>query len=86
VAPDQLFRWTGPAMVAILERSQPLAAIRLMVKQLADVRTDIAFEFGDRSVHIPISANWAVFPLEGKAAAESQIHAFIASQGNRDFL
>jgi GGDEF domain-containing protein len=86
VAPDQLFRWTGPAMVAILERPQPFTAVRLLVKQLADVRDDVTFEFGNRSVHIPISANWSVFPLEANpSVAVTQIDAFIASQGNHDF-
>ena len=86
VAPDRLFRWSGPAMVAILERPQPLTIIRLVVKRLVDVRTEETFQFGDRAVLVPISATWCVFPLEATpAATEKQIHAFIASQGNRDF-
>ena len=82
VAPDQLFCWAGPAMVAILERPQPLTVIRLLVKRLVDVRAEETFQIGERSVMIPISSAWSVFPLEATpAATEKHIHAFISSQG-----
>jgi len=84
VAPDQLFRWTGAAMVALLERPQPLPVIRLLVKRLVDIRTDETFQFGERSVMVPISAAWSVFPLEATPPAnQKHIHAFIASQGTQ---
>jgi len=84
VAPDRLFRWKGPAMVAILERPQPLPVIRLLVKRLVDIRTEETFQFGERSVMVPISAAWSVFPLEATPpATQKHIHAFIASQSNQ---
>jgi GGDEF domain-containing protein len=86
VAPDRLFRWTGPAMVAILERPQPIANVRLMVKRMMEVRAEETFLVGGRSVMVPISASWAIFALEATvAASEKNIQAFIASQGCRDF-
>lgn len=86
VAPDRLFRWTGPAFVAILERPQPIVIVRLMAKRMVEVHSEETFLVGERSVSVPISASWSIFALEASfEATEKQIQAFIASQGCRDF-
>ena len=83
--PDRLFRWTGPALVAVLERPQPLPILRALVKRMVDHRAEETFQFDGRSVMIQISATWSVFPLEATMqATEKHIHAFIASQSSQD--
>lgn len=87
LASDRLFRWTGPAMVALLERPKALDEVRGVVKRMLDTPIDETYEIGERSILIPISAAWSIFMLTPEAgAAERQIQTFIASQYCRDFV
>jgi GGDEF domain-containing protein len=80
---DQLFRWTGPAFVAILERAESLESFRLEVKRLLDTKVEIDYSGDGRSVLIPISAVWSIMALTSTAEADKQIQTFIASQSTR---
>ena len=60
---DQIFRWQGPAFVVLLERAERLERVRTEIRQFADTRVDKTIEVGQRTVLIPISATWAIFPL-----------------------
>ena len=83
-ASDRLFRWTGPAVVVIMERPQAPNQVNLHVKRMLDTPIKESFELGTRSVLIPISAGWTVIQLTSTPdAVEKQIEAFVASQGNR---
>ncbi len=85
-ASDQVFRWTGPAMVAILERPEAADRVREMIRRVVEGRIEETYFASGRSVLIPISAAWSVFALTSPVdATEKQIEAFIATQGNRDF-
>jgi GGDEF domain-containing protein len=81
---DQLFRWTGPALVAILERSEPIETVRRMVRRLLDARIDVSYSADGRSALIPVSAVWSVIPLVSAADAEKRIQAFISAQSNQE--
>ena len=83
---DRIFRWTGPAVVAMIERTETLDRVRDQIRRIMDMRVDENLELGDRSVLIPISAAWSVFQLLSITTAERQIQAFIASQGNHEFV
>jgi GGDEF domain-containing protein len=83
---DRLFRWNGPALVALLERTESLETVRAEVRKMLD-RTvnDAMFDVGGRQVLIPISAAWCVFMLIPPVTTSTkQIQTFIASQGARD--
>ncbi len=84
---DRLFRWAGPALVALLERAEPLDAIRTEVRKMLDKPiNDKMFDVGGRQVLIPVSAAWSVFMLiPPSTTASKQIQTFIASQGTRDY-
>jgi GGDEF domain-containing protein len=84
---DQLFRWSGPALVGMLERPDALEAVRAQVRKMLDRPTkETMFEVAGRQVLIPISSTWLVFMLIPPAStAVKQIQTFIASQGNRDY-
>jgi GGDEF domain-containing protein len=85
-ARDQLYRWQGPAVVALLERAERLDRVRAQIRQFADVRLDQTIEVGQRTVLIPISAIWSIFPLAPPLDAFlRQLEAFTAAQVPRDY-
>ncbi len=84
---DLLFRWNGPAMVAILERREAFEQVRAFVKRMLETPINKTLDVSGRSVFIPISSAWSVFMLSARAeATEKQIQKFIAGQGCRDFV
>jgi GGDEF domain-containing protein len=85
-ASDRLFRWQGPALAALLERAERLERVRAEIRQFADIRFDKTVEVGQRTVLIPISATWSIFPLAPPLDAFlKQLEAFTAVQIPRDY-
>jgi GGDEF domain-containing protein len=84
---DRLFRWSGPALVALLERGEPLETVRTEVRRMLNKPIDNkTFDIGGRDVLIPVSSAWSVFMLiPPSTTATKQIQTFIASQGSRDY-
>jgi GGDEF domain-containing protein len=83
---DQLFRWAGPAFMAILEREVPLGIVRLVVKRMMDAKTEVDYSGDGRSVLIPVSAVWSVLPLTSVSDADKQIQTFVAAQNAGDYV
>ena len=84
---DQLFRWEGPAIILMLDRTDSIEQVRAQIRRILDGRLEETFHVEGRSVMIPISAAWSAFPLMPPLAnAAKQIQAFIASQGCRDYV
>jgi GGDEF domain-containing protein len=82
---DQLFRWNGPTIVALLDRTESVEQVRVQIRRLLGTRIEETLEVEQRSVLISISASWSVFPLMSPIAdVTKQIQAFIASQGGGD--
>jgi GGDEF domain-containing protein len=85
-ARDQVFRWQGPALVALLERTERLDRVRAEIRQFADTRVDKTVEVGQRTVLVPLSASWSIFPLTPPLdALLKQLEAFTAAQVPRDY-
>ena len=84
---DRLFRWSGPALVAVLERTEALEIVRAEVRRMLNKPLEnTTFDVGGREVLIPVSASWSVFMLiPPVTTANRQIQTFIASQGVRDY-
>jgi diguanylate cyclase (GGDEF)-like protein len=83
---DQLFRWAGPTIVLVMERADPLEAVRVHLKRILDTKIEESFDLGTRSVLIPISMAWSAFKLVSPVGiAVRQIQTFVASQSPRDF-
>jgi GGDEF domain-containing protein len=78
--PDQLFRWPGPALVAIIARPEPIGSVRVEVKRMLESKIEVDYSGEGRSVLIPVSAGWSALPLVSTADTDKQIVAFIASQ------
>ena len=86
-ARDQVFRWHGPAVIALLEREDRLEKIRTEIRRFADVKLEKTAEVGNRTVLLPISASWSIFamapPVEDLL---KKMEAFTAAQVPRDFV
>lgn len=84
---DLLFRWSGPVMVAIMERPQTFDQVRISVKRMFEAPISETIDFNGRSVFVPISAAWSVFMIcVTPETAEKQIQKFVAAQGCRDYV
>jgi len=76
-----LFRWPGPALVALLRRNDPLSKIKLDVEKLVAANRDQEMTIGSRSVMLPNSLAWALFPVSSPAEpALRSIDKFVAAQ------
>lgn len=84
---DLLFRWNGPALVAIVERPQTFDQVRAFVKRIFEAPVNETIDVNGRSVFVPITAAWSVSMIcATPETTEKQIHRFVASQGCRDFV
>ncbi len=77
---DHLFRWRGPAMVAVLERDQPIQNVQAEIKKLCRSFAEEMFEVR-RRVMIPMPASWLVIPVDtSRLEIVKLINQFVASQ------
>jgi GGDEF domain-containing protein len=70
---DMLFRWSGPAFLAILEREAGLADVAKEAARVGGAQLEREFELQDRSVLIPISSVFQSFPLSEEKSAEAAV-------------
>jgi GGDEF domain-containing protein len=61
---DRLFRWTGPAILAVLDRDEPLAAVREAMNRLFSKRLTTTVTVENRSVMLAVPAKWMVFAAQ----------------------
>ncbi len=71
---DALYRWSGPAFLAIVQREDPLDAVVLEMRRVGAYKLDRELEIGDRSVMVPLSASVCLVAL----TAQSQRNALSA--------
>jgi GGDEF domain-containing protein len=77
---DRLFRWRGPALVALLEREEPVDVVQTEIRRISAKRIEGALEVGE-GVLLPVSASWLVLPLNTSAGDMAKsIENFIASR------
>jgi GGDEF domain-containing protein len=60
---DQLFRWSGPAFIALLHRSGQIDKVREQLGVTAPKKLERTIDLPNRSALVSISATWAVFPI-----------------------
>ena len=83
---DLLFRWTGPALVALIARQESIDQVRSSLKRLLDKRIENEFDVGGRLALIPLTVAWSVIALIPPAAnLPSYIDKFVAAQLPRDY-
>lgn len=77
---DRLFRWRGPAFVALLEREESINAVQAEIRRISSKRVEGVLEVGE-GVLLPVSASWLVLALDSSAADMAKaIEKFIARQ------
>jgi len=80
-AEDKVFRWQGPALLAVLNRKEAIDSVRSEVRRFAERKLQKTFMIGSRSVLLPISTSWAIFPLiPPMDALMRKIEIFTAAQ------
>ena len=80
-AGDQLFRWTGPVFLALLDRPNLPDGVRSEVKRITSAKLETTVQIGTRSVLLPVASTAAVFSLfeiDSTASLIEQIDAFVA--------
>ncbi len=79
---DQLFRWRGPALIALLDRGS-LQAARSDVTNMLSTRLTCEVTTEQRAVRLPLSVSWVIFAADaGKdlRTISAQLDTFAASQ------
>ena len=78
-AGDRIYRWSGPAFMAILRRTTE-SQIRSELARITSGSIEEVVEIGNRSILLPVSSTWALFPLSEPARVISQkADQFVAS-------
>jgi len=57
---DQVFRWSGPTVVAVLRRRSAMD-VRSVIEPL--LRQRLTVRIANPDMHVPISARWTILPL-----------------------
>jgi GGDEF domain-containing protein len=84
---DKLYRWQGPALLGILSRKVSLTLVRHEIRRFAEARLEKTFVVGERSIMLPVSTSWTVFPLIGPAEAMlRRIEIFTSAQVAHDYV
>ena len=82
---DELYRWSGPAVLIVVSRSVPIEVIRRKIARLAAEVPAHEIMTRHRSVVIPASVDWLLFPVAG--AVEDivrQLDGFVDSRHSEE--
>jgi GGDEF domain-containing protein len=85
-AQSRLFRWTGPAFVALMTRSEPLGDVEEEIRRITGVRIETDVQIGNGSVLLPAVLNSLVVPLASVSSAHeltSAIDGFVSEASRR---
>lgn len=80
---DSVFRWSGPAFVALLERESSEAALEREVRHFAAQRQEEFLEAPGRSGLVSVTVAWAIVPIFQHSAAApviAKIDQFVSLQ------
>ncbi|HEX3748800.1 MAG TPA: diguanylate cyclase [Bryobacteraceae bacterium] len=76
---DRLFRWGRQALVALLPRANRLEIVRDELGRVMDARCEHTVQTASRTILLPISSRWTVFP--SMAAPRLLVHKIDAFAG-----
>lgn len=83
---DELYRWQGPAFLAILSRDKRIDQVRSEIRSFADAPVQETVQLGSREVSIQVSTNWSITqPSPPYEALQRKIETFTAAQVPRDY-
>jgi GGDEF domain-containing protein len=59
---DQLFRWTDASLLALVRRSTKIEILRDEIRYLMEQKLEYTVRTATRSVRLPVTARWTLFP------------------------
>jgi len=78
---DELYRWSGPALLSIIRRDVPFDKIRLDIRDLVGSMPEYEVTIGNRTALIVTSVGWAAFSVAAPIARfVAQLDNFVTSQ------
>ena len=81
---DQLFRWTGPAFLAVIERSEAPAEVEAEIQRIADGQLEAAVQIGNGCVRLPIVRTSLLLPLDRTGTMADLSNRLDAFTGQQD--
>jgi GGDEF domain-containing protein len=82
---EGLYRWSGPALLAIIRRNAHLDRIRWEIGRLASSMSEHEITIGARLVMIPVSIGWMAFPVTRPIdRLVRQLETFVEGQNAED--
>lgn len=85
-AGDQLFRWTGPVFLVLMDRPDLPDSVRTEVKRVTSKKLETTVQIGSRSVLLPVTSSAAIFSLldaDSAAGLVEKIDTFVAEHSRR---
>jgi len=73
-AHDRLFRWSGPALLALLEYRNSQRVVREEIERVTSRRLEKTITLVDRTVLLPIRADWVTYPVSGHPSVHALFH------------
>jgi hypothetical protein len=84
---DTLFRWTGPALLALMPREFTIDRLRSEFKSKFERSIDKEVDVGGRKVQIPLAASHVAFGLVAPIETIiKHVDAFVASRVPKDYI
>jgi GGDEF domain-containing protein len=71
---DQLFRWSGTCLLALITREVPEALVAAEIARTSAGRLEKSITVRDREVIVPVSPVWSVFALQDYSGVEDVCH------------
>lgn len=82
---DRLFRWTGASFLALVLRSTRIETLREEIRYLLEQKLEYTVRTATRSVGLPVTARWTLFPtMASSRLLIERIDTFASLQPIRD--
>ncbi|HME10499.1 MAG TPA: diguanylate cyclase [Bryobacteraceae bacterium] len=82
---DDLYRWSGPALLMVIRRDVPFDRVRGEMRSLVAGIPEYEVKINARVAMIVMAVGWAAFPItEPGASLVTQLDGFVASQISED--
>jgi GGDEF domain-containing protein len=60
---DKLYRWSGPALLALLRRPSPIEYVRAEIVRAISQKCESTLKSGHRTLLVPVSGQWSLYSL-----------------------
>jgi len=77
---DQLFRWRGPCLLAILERNANIEFVQSEVQRIASQRTEHTLMIDNRTVLLPVRVHVIVYKLSATVTFDAVLEKMVEFQ------